>query len=125
MILKKDLRINKIEDLEQRLKEKCISDKLHHIGNFTIMFNEEEGKSIIYVKDMSIETTGGMEERYDKNSEYFNPEYKDIGWPYTGFVHGKPALGWLPISGTRILRWLDKFYYKFDEFAQEFEKTLS
>lgn len=44
------------------------------IAGFTIMYDDESGNTIRYVKDMSIEETGGMKDFYDKNSSSYNPK---------------------------------------------------
>lgn len=123
VITGKHLKAKKIKDLKEQLKEVCIRDNLKDIGSFTIMFDEENGRNIEFVKDMLIECTGGMREFYDRDSEYFNPEYGNINWPYTGFVQGNMA-GWNPISEVRIIEWLENYGYRINDFIESFKNPI-
>lgn len=110
----------KLRRLEERLRNRCIVNDLTEIGDFTIMFDSEDGCNICFVKDMPIERTQGMRESYDKNSPYFSSKYKDIEWPYTGFVQGS-ILGWNPISAQRLADWIvDSPVYIVEEFIEKF-----
>lgn len=111
--------IKKITKLEQKLKNECAKKNRKETGGFTIMFDEESGRTIEFVKKMPLECTGGMEELYDKDSEYFNAKYRDVEWPYTGFVQGN-IMGWYPISKPRLAEWLTKYGYALDEFIESF-----
>ncbi len=111
--------IKEIQKLEQELKNECAKRNRNKIGGFLIMFDDERGRTIEFVEKMTLECTGCMKERYDKDSEDFNPEYRDIGWPYTGFVQGN-MMGWYPIPIPRLAEWLTKYGYELDEFVESF-----
>lgn len=116
--------MKRITKLEQKLKTDCARKNLKEIGGFTIMFDDESGRTIRFVEEMRIEGTGGMKELYDKDSEYFNIKYEHIEWPYTGFVQGN-ILGWYPISIPRLVEWLEKYNYALDEFLESFRLVPS
>ena len=119
MIKLKGLAIKKLEKLEEELTNKCSRQNLSETAGFTIMFDSENGRTIRFVKDMPIELTQSMKEFYDKKSPNFYPEYRNINWPYTGFVQGNIA-GWNPISTLRLADWFDRYNYETDEFIEKF-----
>jgi hypothetical protein len=112
--------IEKLRRLQDELRNECMEDDVAEIGDFTIMFDSENGRNVYFVKDMPIERTQSMRESYDKNSPYFSSKYGDIGWPYTGFVQGNIA-GWNPISAERLAEWIDQSpVYTIEEFVEKF-----
>ena len=119
----KSTEIEKIKNLEEELRNECIKNNLKEISGFTIMFDDENGRTILYMKDMPIEFTGGMKEFYDINSESFDSKYGNIDWPYTGFVQGH-ILGWMPISIPRLFEWLDDSVYTVDDFIGGFKREI-
>ena len=84
------------------------------------MFNNEDGRTIYYVRQMPIEQTGSMQQFYDRASSYYLPEYRTIEWPYTGFVQGNRA-DWMPIAIPTLGEWLERWGYPVDDFV----KTVS
>ena len=115
----KKVAIKNLRKLKRDLGEECIKRNLRESGSFTIMFDEEQGRAIRFVRDMPIDATGSMKEFYSRNWPIPNPKYWMIHWPYTGFVQGDMA-GWNPISEVRIVEWLNKYHYKVDEFVGVF-----
>lgn len=111
--------IRKLRKLEETLLNECMRNNLNWIGSFTIMFDNEEGRNIRYVKDMSLESTGFMKEFYDKRSASCDPEYGNIDWPYTGFVQGDIG-GWMPITISRLVEWLEGSGYSVERFIETF-----
>ena len=116
----KTINSTKVEELEKRLKKLSIKNKISRLGNFVIYEDNENGRGILYVRDMPIEETGGSKEFYDEKSEYFNPNHKNTHWPYTGFVQGS-ILGWYPVTVTELIEWIESSPgYTVDEFVGEF-----
>ena len=99
-------KIKKIEELEKRILKRSIENHTTEEGGFTVRFDDERGRNVMYVRDMSIKYTGMEKEYYDKNSPLFNPINKEIKWPYTGFVKGN-ILGWVPISIPVLVNFLE------------------
>ncbi len=120
----KPTNLEKIEGLERELKDLSIKYDLTELGGFTVMFHEESGTTILYRRNMPIEQTGGMKEFYDKNSTSFCSKYRDIEWPYTGFVEGN-ILGWKPISIPELVELLEQEspVYTVDKFVREFYRS--
>lgn len=114
--------LKKITKLEEVLANECTRKNRKEIGRFTVMFDEESGRSVKFVKKMPLECTGGMEELYDRDSKSFNDKYRDVEWPYTGYVQGN-IMGWYPISIPRLAEWLTKYGYALDEFIESFRSN--
>ena len=116
------MKTNEVEiiKLGEQLKRICLDRNLSAIEGFTFMFNAEDGRGIMYVKEMPIKYTGGMRESYDTSSEDFDPEFNDIQWPYTGFVQGIHVFGWSPISAAQLGEWFEKSPYTIKDFTKQF-----
>lgn len=110
-----------VRKLEKSLFDRTAKCNASILTGITVMLDDENGCTISYVRGMPIKHTGQSEQFYNKASKYFNPKYKHIDWPYTGFVRGN-LLGWEPISIPELINFLKRYHYPLDLFAQRFSE---
>jgi len=99
---------NKLEKLGAHLREHCTRNNLNRIGSFLLMFNEEQGENISYVKDMGMAEMGWTMNFYDKTSQHYRSKHDGIEWPYSGFVRGVVGE---PILISHLAEWLERSPY--------------
>jgi len=120
MIPNKYLNAKRIKDLEAILNKKCVKENLSEIGGFIIMFDEESGQEIRFVKDMPVDVKDDIEKYQNINNSLNNTTHGNISHNYTGFVQGNMA-GWILISEVRIVEQLNFYNYEVNKFINYFK----
>lgn len=102
--------LEKIAKLEIKLEKICFKENLKAIDGFTVMYDDENGHTIRYVKNMPKTSTSNsllIGINLEENQE----------WPYTGFAIGN-NLGWKPISHKEIIKILTKYEDNVEDFIK-------
>lgn len=119
---------SKLHDLTKRLNKYCDRKQIKRLGTFTLMFNEEEGRNIEYVRNITAEEMPGDPAVHDKDSHWYSSSYDSIHWPHTGFI-SSGGITYLPLLISDLAEWLiespylDGIHYK--TFFEHFEELLN
>ena len=106
--------VERIRKLEMNLEAYCVGKGVTEIpGSFLVMYDDESGNNILFVRDMNKDATGTARDLYNTRL--------NVKWPYTGFVIGS-ILGWKPINPEKIMKILQRYGYSIKDFEHEFEK---
>lgn len=115
--------IQRINQLEDQLYTYCTINESKLVSGFTIMFDDENGINIRYVKDSDIHVnkTDYHKELLLRNIQ--RSKHGKIESKYSGFISGG-ITGWFPISTSNILRLLKENGYSTDVFKESFLRGI-
>lgn len=110
--------VRKLKHLTTELKEKCSQRQKPIVVGLTLTFDNDNGRTVQFVRDMPLSSTGSLRDSYDANSPYFKKENSDTQWPYTGYVEGN-VISWRPISAEELVGWVDRSGYDVDDLCEK------